>query len=264
MKETILKIKRDEKGRFAKGSTGYRLMKGKKHTKETLRKMSEAHKGHPVSEMTKQLIREKKLELFRSGKHKPTKHNKQFKKGFTPWNKGMKGLVPWNKGKKMPEEQKPLLKKIHAENWKNGKYEGLRQKLREARMKQKFPIKNTKPEKILFDELSRKGILYEKHKTIVYDKENKKFTQPDAVIQPNICVFVNGDYWHGNPKKYSHYNVLPNLPGGIPMGEKWKKDTLVRNELKKQGYKVLILWESDIEKGVAKCVDTIEFLLSEK
>jgi len=53
-------------------------------------------------------------------KDKPLPHLKevQFKKGFTPWNKGTKGVMPtpWNKDKPLSEEQRRKLSEIRLKN----------------------------------------------------------------------------------------------------------------------------------------------------
>jgi DNA mismatch endonuclease (patch repair protein) len=63
-------------------------------------------------------------------------------------------------------------------------------------------------------------------------------------------VECDGDYWHGNVK------VFPNL-------SKNQLNTRVRDAaqdilIRKAGWKVIRIWESDIQKDVSKCVDKIE------
>ena len=38
--------------------------------------------------------------------------------------------------------------------------------------------------------------------------------QPDIFIEPNICIFVDGDYWHCNPNDYVYKKKL--FPGFRP------------------------------------------------
>ena len=57
-----------------------------------------------------------------------------FKKGYTPWNKGLKGFkhsgsfkkghTPWDKGKKRPEFSKKILGKNNPA-YRNGKYKNV-------------------------------------------------------------------------------------------------------------------------------------------
>jgi hypothetical protein len=61
----------------------------------------------------------------------------------------------------------------------------------------------------------------------------KRITITDFFIAPNICLYVDGDYWHS----------LPNVV---------KKDNMVNENLPKMGYKIIRITESEIKKG-EKC-----------
>jgi very-short-patch-repair endonuclease len=56
-------------------------------------------------------------------------------------------------------------------------------------------------------------------------------------------IEVHGDYWHCNPTIYSE-NFINKT--GITAKEKWNKDTDRKMYLESQGYKVTIVWESDL------------------
>lgn len=106
--------------------------------------------------------------------------------------------------------------------WKGKKLpESAKQKIREARLKQIFPLTDTKPEKIIQFNLSARNIPYKKHVTII--------GQPDIFIKPNYCIFIDGDYWHSIPK----------VKG---------RDTYINRELRKHDYKVIRLPEYAIKK----------------
>jgi len=68
------------------------------------------------------------------------------------------------------------------------------------------------------------------------------------IKETNILIEVNGDFWHGNPKKYKSTDILPFPKKEVIVESLWKKD---ENKLKialKNGYKVVTLWEMDINK----------------
>lgn len=63
-----------------------------------------------------------------------------------------------------------------------------------------------------------------------------------------VLIEVNGDFWHGNPKKYK-LNDLIHFPGGdILVNEIWEKDDKKRLIGVGKGYKILTIWENDIKK----------------
>ena len=106
--------------------------RGKTHSKETKRKISEANKGKTLSEETKRKISEAKKGEKHPNYGKTFSHSEETKRkmseamkgenhpmyGKTPWNKGKthseeakrkmseakKGKTPWNKGKTLSEE----------------------------------------------------------------------------------------------------------------------------------------------------------------
>lgn len=81
-------------------------MFGKHHTEESLKRMSESHKGHHTSEETRQKLSRAAM-------------------GRIPRNKGKKGVMPepWNKGKQLSEEIKKKISVGHKGQvpWNKGK-----------------------------------------------------------------------------------------------------------------------------------------------
>ena len=142
-------------------------------------------------------------------------------------------------GKKHSEETKKILS-LKAKSYglslgKNhpSKRPEVRQKIQLARMKQVLPIRNTSIELALFSELESRKIPFIKHKSIL------GFTQPDAFIEPNICVYADGDYWHNRP-------------------EVKEKDERINEVLPQAGFKVLRYTETEINENVEGVVDEIE------
>jgi hypothetical protein len=83
---------RNSLGQFIKGSSGF----NKKHTEETKSKISLSKKGQRPW-LGRKHSEETKLKISQVQLGKSRKHAKQFKKGFSPWNKG--------KGTKCKEQQ---------------------------------------------------------------------------------------------------------------------------------------------------------------
>jgi len=99
------------------------MREGKRHSKESLKKMSESKKGKMVGEKNpfygKTHSEESKRKMSEAHKGKPSRM-KGKKTGKPAWNSGKKGLqVGWNKGKKMPPES---IRKMVETRMKNGSY----------------------------------------------------------------------------------------------------------------------------------------------
>lgn len=110
-------------------------------------------------------------------------------------------------------------------------------------------------ELIVSEVFDRNGIEYESQKFIdglAYDFHIKN---------TNIIVEVNGDYWHANPKIYEADETINYVNVGyIPVSDIWDRDLEKKNNALDFGYKVLYIWECDINNNM----DNIdEFILSE-
>jgi G:T-mismatch repair DNA endonuclease (very short patch repair protein) len=61
-----------------------------------------------------------------------------------------------------------------------------------------------------------------------------------------------GDFWHGNPKRFNPEEINPR--NGIIFGDLYKK-TMNKNEaLRNMGYTVIDVWESDWDRGICAVV----------
>jgi len=136
-------------------------------------------------------------------------------------------------------QSKEYREKISKAN--KGKIRSLeaKERYRMARLSQILPTKDSIPEKIIQKKLKENNIKFNKHIPLI--------GQPDVFIKPNICIFVDGDYWHANPKKYMFNSILY---GGKTAHEIWKKDERVTKKLEASNYKVLRFWETDILNNI--------------
>jgi len=118
--------------------------------------------------------------------------------------------------------------------------------------------KNTKVERLVFRELRKRGIYFQKH----YKRAKGK---PDiALPSKKKAVFIDGDFWHGRnfskqkkrlPKKY----WLPKIEKNV------RNDRKNRLALEKAGWKVLRVWEKETIKNPEKAISKIsKFLLENK
>lgn len=216
---------------------------GKKLSKEHCKKLSESHKGQIITKETR-----KKLSESMTGENNHfygKKHSNETKMKISVANTGNESK---NKGKTNIYSEKTLKKmslaKIGKETWMKGKKhtEKSKQKIREKRLEQVFPLKDSKPERFLQSILSVNNIEYTKHKPIL--------GQPDIFIEPNICVFVDGCYWHGCKQC------------GFINEEKNKKDDKITDILNIQGYKVIRIWEHVINNNLNSCLIKIKGVIN--
>ena len=79
-----------------------------------------------------------------------------------------------------------------------------------------------------------------------------------------MIIEYNEDYWHANPKVYLASDTMNYSSGNIKTVDVWKRDNKIK-ELKKLGYKLLVIWESDYLKDKNKIINKcINFLKNEK
>ena len=197
-----------------------------------------------------------------SDKRIGTKFTEEHKNNIK--NKFKKGRTPWNKHKHHSEESKRKMSKTRKELYKNGyihpmlgkpRSEITKQKIREARLKQVIPFRNSLPERKVQSILSVNGISYETHKSIT--------GQPDIFIpEKNLCIFIDGDYWHCKPDKLKHKNcgnfIFHKNHKIITSKDVWEKDARITKKLKEQGYIILRFWESEIHKDLNGCFEMIK------
>lgn len=142
-------------------------------------------------------------------------------KGLVKTKEHLKHLGESNKGKKRTEETK---KKVSIGTKKGMDNEETRRKMREHRKKVILPVKDTKIEVKIQRFLESLGIDYFKHK---YMNIEHGYQCDIFIPSLNLVVEADGNYWH----KY---------PTGRDI------DNIRTSELINNGFKVLRLWESEI------------------
>lgn len=116
-----------------------------------------------------------------------------------------------------------------------------KQIIRESRAKQICPLKDTKIELKIQDYLKRLGVEFYTHQyrtEIEHGYQCDIFVPVQKGITQKTIIECDGDYWHGNILKF------PNL-------QQWQidqveKDRIRTEELKEQGFRVIRLWENEI------------------
>ena len=120
-----------------------------------------------------------------------------------------------------------------------------------------IPSKDTKPEETVRKYLFSQGFRYRKNVANLPGK-------PDIVLPKyKTVVFVNGCFWHGH-EGCKHF-VLP-----ISNIEYWEskilgnqqRDKEVILKLQQQGWRVIIVWECEIQKSqLPRIIDKIDSII---
>lgn len=120
----------------------------------------------------------------------------------------------------------------------------------------KIRSRNTKVEKLVFRELARRGIYFQRH-------YKRAIGNPDiALPRKKKAIFIDGDFWHG----YQYAKLKKRLPRNYWLGKiesNIKRDRIYRSELKRQGWQVLRVWEHEVHKDLDKAVAKIVRFLSQ-
>ena len=121
-------------------------------------------------------------------------------------------------GKKLSEKTKNKISKGNkGKNTGKKHSEETKNKISEQRSKQVFPFRDTIPEKMMETALRLENIEFKKHKAFKVDNSHH---QVDFFIEPNICIEVDGIYFHNTP-----YQM--------------ERDKKIDTELKSQGFQVI-------------------------
>lgn len=111
--------------------------------------------------------------------------------------------------------------------------------------------KDTKPEIKLRKALWHAGVRYRKNDKTLPGK-------PDIVITKyKIAIFVDGDFWHGNPLYRSKHVRTNSDFWNKKIHTNIERDKEVNDQLTEMGWMVIRIWESDIKKDINKCIDII-------
>ena len=231
-----------------KGKTGFKL------SEETKKKLSEIKKGKPPNNKGKKLSEKTRLKMSQSRtgqKHHMfgKSHSEETKKKIS---NSKKGTIPWIKGKGHNEETRLLISKRKTGRTHKGIPRSIetRMKLSESRKNQIIPIQDTSIEIIIQNKLIENNIDFYKHIPI---KIEDCYHQVDFLIKPNIIVECDGDYWHSRIISGKNKKTL-----------RIKRDFIIDYQLERLGYKVIRLWEYDINNNLEWCMNLIKSFLVNK
>lgn len=120
----------------------------------------------------------------------------------------------------------------------------------------------------LFESIGYENAEFGKNERIIVLDErmskstNKNYLKPDFILGNKIIEFY-GDLWHANPLIFEATDIhIPFYNKEKTAAQQWTDDKKRVDCLKKLGYEVLIIWESDYIKNkndiIQQCIDFIE------
>ena len=256
-------------------------------SKETKKKMSVAKKGKKLS-----IEHSRKIALGNTGKKRTEEVKKKASERMmgerNPWRgkhhseETKKKLSELNKG-----EKNAFFGKTHTEESKRkqsdkmrGRYqgkdnpffgqthtEGAKKIMSDASFLRKDgPWRDTWGEKELGNILTANEIQFVAQKYFRLARH-----RVDIFIEPNICIEVDGDYFHANPHPYPlrssiHPGHKPDeiIRGGKTAEEKWERDRRQTEALEQQCKQVVIrFYQSELETEPEKCLQKIIKIIKE-
>lgn len=78
------------------------------------------------------------------------------------------------------------------------------------------------------------------------EDNRKSFIYDFLIVDRNIIIEVNGDYFHANPLFYRQEDIMPHPGGSISAKDIWERDKRKIDFIEKMGYKAVVLWEYEI------------------
>jgi len=231
--------------------------KGYKQTKEHKKKISLALKGKSKSEEH----RRKLTEIHRNRSEETRKRLSESHKGKKLTEEQKKKIGKAQIGRKRSEETKMKLKLNHKgflghhhseESKQKDRLNNLGKifseehikKLKIARAKQVLPMIDSKPEIKMQNFLRQLGKEFYTHQ---YMRILHGYQCDILIPSMNLIIECDGDFIHCNPKKYSADFVrFPHGDDKRKAKDIWERDAIRTQELQEKGFRVIRLWESEI------------------
>jgi len=120
---------------------------------------------------------------------------------------------------------------------------------------------NTRCERILRQELWRRGLRYRLHVPWLRGR-------PDIVfIRQRVVVFCDGDFWHGRnlAARLARLAAGHNAPYWVAkISRNVERDQAVTTQLEAEGWRVIRAWETDIIRDPVRIADLIEIAVRQR
>lgn len=125
-----------------------------------------------------------------------------------------------------------------------------------------FRVPSFKPssiELLLKEQLLKENIKFKFQYVVAVKKRQGWITVADFFIEPNLCIFTDGDFYHAYPGKYKFDNKII---GGKTAQQVWDHDFNINLELINNEYQILRFWEHEIHNNLEDCIKRIKEYVS--
>jgi very-short-patch-repair endonuclease/transposase len=96
------------------------------------------------------------------------------------------------------------------------------------------------------------NITWNKESNFLFQGEVQRYSIDFLDEKNKICYEICGDYWHANPKFYDHNSLSKTQKFNV------YRDKNKKEYLESKGYKVIYVWQSELEKELIKIRDIIK------
>jgi G:T-mismatch repair DNA endonuclease (very short patch repair protein) len=219
---------------------------GRKHTEEAKKKVSVANTGRKHSEKSR-----KKMSIGQKGK----KLSEIAKKNISESKKGKKNPMYGKSGKLAPmfgrkaSEETRKKQSIISKEFHNRPEEKERSRVN-LRITRRHQVKPNQKELQIMKILTEKEISFESFAQIKFGNTHH---EADFFIKPDKIIEHNGTYFHADPRKYTHDDKIFEKK----VGDVWTRDRFLIEQMKKSGYKVLVIWEYDLTNKLLQTTQKI-------
>ena len=109
--------------------------------------------------------------------------------------------------------------------------------------------RNTKPEQMIGKGLAKRGMRFENHPADLPGR-------PDIVFRRmKVAVFIDGDFWHGWRFPLWEKKLSPKWQ--VKIAANRTRDQRNFRRLRRLGWKVLRIWEHQVEQHLPRCMEKI-------
>jgi G:T-mismatch repair DNA endonuclease (very short patch repair protein) len=144
-------------------------------------------------------------------------------------------------GKKPLDENTQKISKI----WSSAMKEPLQDNPYPSKYDQSKPNKR---ESQIGQILTDAKIRFKFHRSVDYQTLQNKYRKKevDIFIRPKKIIEHNGTYNHADPRKYKSDDLIREHGKMVKASEIWKREKMILKQIKKKGYKILVIWENDL------------------